>query len=169
MGYIEIAGSDQYGGDQLVGDDLEEMFGAAPQDSRALAAKRAQASLLVKDKALTKWRKIPVGIDSGTTLITAGSQQTITLRPQAIFRPYRLVVSQNIMADFVIDDVKVGSASQFVATGSLPADMFGPGAVDTELKGDTVQSGFDLIVIVTNTSGASRRFRGGMVGFALLP
>lgn len=162
--YYDIAGMEIVGADEE-----DDLFGANPNFPAQAGTKQNPQGLRVRETAPSKWRLIPLAIDSGATLIVTTAQATLTIRPQAVFRPYRLVVSQNIMADFTVDDVRVGVVSQFVNAGSLPADMFGPTAAQVELKGDTCNAGFDITLLVTNQSGASRRFRAGLIGYALLP
>ena len=151
--------------------------GMALNEGSALA-KRAMAGAIAQRKIAEggivqnqsgKWRKLPLGIDSGTTAIAAAGTSQVVTRPQAYYRPMRLVVSLAIMSNFVITDIKVGNVSQLVNASALPADVFGPNSFDTELKGDTCQAGFDITTSVENITLAASRFRGVFIGAALLP
>jgi hypothetical protein len=136
--------------------------------AQAIAARKIAEGGIVQNES-GKWRKLPLGIDSGAVAIAAAGTQQVTTRPQAYYKPTRLVVSLAIMSNFVIRDIKVGNVSQLVNASSLPADMFGPNSFDVELKGDTCQAGFDIVVDVENITLAASRFRGGFIGAALLP
>lgn len=136
--------------------------------AEAIATRKISEGGIVQNQQ-GKWRKLPLGIDSGAGGIAASGTAQVTTRPQAYYRPMRIVVSLAIMSSFVISDIKVGNVSQLVSATSLPADMFGPNSFDVELKGDTCQAGFDIVTSVENTSLAAVRFRGGFIGAALLP
>ena len=136
--------------------------------AQAIASRKIAEGGIVQNQA-GKWRKLPLGIDSGTTAIAAAGTSQVVTRPQAYYRPMRLVVSLAIMSNFVITDIKVGNVSQLVNASALPADVFGPNSFDTELKGDTCQAGFDITTSVENITLAASRFRGVFIGAALLP
>lgn len=55
------------------------------------------------------------------------SAADIVVLPAYVFRPDRLVVSQQSSSDFIIEDIRIGGVSQFVAgSGGIPADVFAP-------------------------------------------
>lgn len=181
----DMGAEDWFGGPKSLGKRAKAMAlraagglgGLALNEGSALA-KRAMAQAIAQRKIAEggivqnqggKWRKLPLGIDSGTTAIAAAGTSQVTTRPQAYYRPMRLVVSLAIMSNFVISDIKVGNVSQLVNASALPADVFGPNSFDTELKGDTCQAGFDIVTSVENITLAASRFRAVFIGAALLP
>lgn len=61
------------------------------------------------------------------------------------FRPDRLVVPATIGPLFVIEDIRIGRVSQFVASGgSIPADVFAPDAVDASMFLDAAAGGTEI-------------------------
>lgn len=153
-------------------------MGGIALNAKSAVARKAMAMAMAQRKIAEggivqqesgKWRKLPLGVDSGATPIASLASQQVVTRPQAYYRPMRLVVSLSIMSSFVIRDIKVGNVSQLVNASSLPADVFGPNSFDTELKGDTCQAGFDITVDVENIGLAAARFRAALIGAALLP
>jgi hypothetical protein len=126
----------------------------------------APGQVMLKNQPAQKAREFPIGFDSGA-LIAGGTSLNITSRPQILFRPERLLVPSDIAGDFTIDDVKVGNKSQLVASGSIPARVFQEDAVGVRLRGDTCQISQDLVLAVTNTAGAGRRFRACIIGTAV--
>ena len=73
-------------------------------------------------------------------------------KPQVLFRGTRLIVGSAIAQFFTIDDIKVGRTSQFVATGSQPAEAFKDTATGDNVSLDTCRPGMDIVLQVTNVS-----------------
>ena len=121
---------------------------------------------VVVDTGPTKDRELPVGVDSGATLILAGASQDIQIQPQVDFRVERLIAANSLAPNFSIRDVKVGKDSQLVASGEIPAETFSNLSVGVGLKGDVCRVGQIITVSVVNTSGAPARFRGSLIGKA---
>lgn len=112
----------------------------------------------------------------------------VTARPQVgPFRPVRLLVSRSCAGYFDINDIRIGTRSQFAQSGNVPADAFevdAPGLdvlIDGEepvlvtvtekearfgiaLDLDLVAPSQELILIVTNQSDQPRRFRAAWIG-----
>ena len=167
---VDLVGADY----SMVGaDDLQSLLAAAsgaranPRMAQFARAKLAANQTLVRSQSYEKTREYPIGFDSGTTLIAAGAQASITVRPQIPFRGERLVVPSDIAGSFTIDDIRVGKNSQFVATGSVPARTFQETGVGVRLSLDTCQVSMDLVLVATNISLASARFRATMIGRAV--
>jgi hypothetical protein len=110
-------------------------------------------------------REYPLGLDD--TLVRAESTANITVQPQVVFRPERLVIPEDIAVDFLIRDIKVGKNSQLVSPVALPAVMFTEQAFGVRLKMDTAQISMFVTVSVTNTSKEDRYFRGVIFGPAV--
>lgn len=133
---------------------------------RAVAAKiMGRNALILKETQPTKSRIFPLGFESDGP-IEGGDSTTITSRPQVLFRGERLVIPSDIAGDFVIDDVKVGKDSQFVAEGSIPGRVLQENAVDVAFQLDTAQISQDITISATNISGAPRTFRAALIGSA---
>jgi hypothetical protein len=177
LGADEILGASLLLGDgsELLGDDL---LGAARPQSRAalqraqrarmarlqqLAALRAAGGVAVQPRTGTESRVLPIGFDSVTN-VTAGTTVPITKQPQVLFRPRRLVVAGGIASTFLIEDIKIGKDSQFVASGAIPASAFAPDVVVLDLKMDTCQLAASIVMTVTNITLADARFNAVMFG-----
>lgn len=155
-----------YGAQIEVGADEDEiddiLSGMDDDDDFELGARRRRVRR-------PKGRLVPVipnrlgqqALGLGTTALTANGSATVTLTPQLPFKPYRLSTTATGVR---IDDIRVGNASQFVAAGSIPAEVFGPTAIGTRLKGDTAVPGVDIIITITDTSGAANTFEGALIG-----
>jgi hypothetical protein len=138
----------------------------SPGMMQALAEKRAMAGALLDTRGATKSREYPLGFTSAAA-VAAGASSRIIQRPQVPFRIDRLVIPSDLAGLFVIDDVKVGKNSQFAAEGAVPARIFQENAVGVTLKGDTAQVSMDVVISVTNISGAASFFRAAVIGPAV--
>lgn len=158
------------GVDELLGDDIigeDEIVGAAPTRLARLAPGPGYPQgQVLRTRAPTKGREYVMGFDS-VVAVAAGAAAIITTRPQVIFRPDRLVVPASIAASFLINDLRVGKNSQFVAATAVPAEAFTQGAFGVRLKLDTAQVSQDIILNVTNTSGGALRFTAALIGPAV--
>lgn len=95
---------------------------------------------------------LPMG--SGVYIMPNTSAE-ITSRPQDVgFRPERIVIG-GAPGDWVVNDVKIGTRSQFSQSGDVPGEAFAYDAsgVDGEpglrLKMDVVPSGCEVRILVT--------------------
>ena len=112
----------------------------------------------------------------------------ITARPQVgPFRLLRLLVSKSCAGSFDINDIRVGTRSQFAQSGEVPADAFEVDAptLDVVMDGErqvlvtvtetearfgipldlpVVETAMDVTLYVTNTGDQSLRFRAAWVG-----
>ncbi len=108
-------------------------------------------------------RVVPIGFDT-VAAVPAFTSATITQRPQEPFRPSRIFIPSDIAGSFLVDDIKVGNRSQLAANGSLPARMFQENATGISLLLDTADPAIDVVLRVTNISGAALRFFAAVVG-----
>lgn len=169
IGRYDILGDDRL----VVGDAVDEILSVAGDDTDlSIDQKRdvvqrvmARNALVLKDTQPTRSRRFPLGFVSNGTIL-AGDSATITSRPQVLFKGQRLVVPSDVAGDFVVDDVKVGKDSQFVAEGAIPARILQENAVDCYFELDTAQISQDISISVTNIGGAPRTFRAGLIGQA---
>ena len=105
----------------------------------------------------------------GSTLVRGNSSSNISVQPQVVFRPERLVIPASIAEDFLITDIKVGKNSQLVSTGALPAAAFTVRSESTRMAMDTAQISMFVTVSVTNISKEPKNFQGVIFGPSLDP
>ena len=98
------------------------------------------------------------------TVVAGGAAATITARPQALYRPERLVIAASIAPSFSVSDIKVGNVSQIPNTGEIPGELFAQNGVDCTIQLDTVNPAIDLLVVVNNITGGNLTFRGAFIG-----
>ncbi len=130
---------------------------------QALAARQANAGLLLRQSQPTKARAYAVPFDSVST-VPAGATSTISVQPQCLFRGERLVLGSTSAAGFLILDLKVGKNSQFAASGAHPGEAFGPTAFGVDLKCDTAQISNTVSIQVQNITGGALRFNATFFG-----
>lgn len=107
---------------------------------------------------------LPVGNQS----IPAGGTVTFQTIPQRPFRCERLVITHaGAPGDVLVNDVRVGATPQFVAAGSVSAEVFQATAVGSSLRGDTAQPGITVSVQVQNTSAGPLTVNAAIIGEAL--
>lgn len=172
VGKYNIMGAE---GIRLIGDAVDEVLAISGADGdteiteqmkqQAMATILARKGLVLREEQPTHSRVFPLGFESSTTIL-AGASATITSRPQVIFKGQRLVVPSDVAGTFVLDDVKVGKDSQFVAEGSIPARVLQENAVDVAFELDTAQISQDISISVTNIGGAPAVFRAALIGQA---
>lgn len=98
-----------------------------------------------------------LGFGRHTFVAGAVTAVQMTAFPQVPFRVDRLVmiVTRSAGAAAIgvaVNDVRVGTKSQFAGTASLPAEMFAVNAVGMSLKGDTAQPGNSITIDVEITA-----------------
>ena len=139
------------------------------------------------DPTVKLWHLLPCS--TGVELLPTQSGQ-ITARPQSgPFAPRHLLVSRNCGEHFLINDIRVGSRSEFLQSGDVPADVFMVDAPSLEAQFDDQQGWFtvtinrtgsallgvrldiaevqafqELVLIVTNISAESRPFSAAWLG-----
>ena len=94
------------------------------------------------------------------------SAAEIVVQPQMAFRPERLVVPIAIAELFVIEDIKIGHASQFVGEGGISARMFATHMTDTSLYLDAAAPGIEIRFRVRYVGNDPRgaRFTAALIG-----
>lgn len=173
LGYDDY--DDDLGYDDMVGDEVDalleslsgdEMVGARRRRRRRRRPRRRARSRR-KPKMTQTMRKIrpsqarryPLGL--GTTALAANATAVITVNPQL---PFKLMRLSTPSTNVTIDNIQIGTVSQFVAAGGIPAEVFAPNAIGVDLKGDTAVPGVQIQITVTDTSGAANTFRGAFFG-----
>ena len=174
-GLTEIVGDDSGddSGAQFVGEmDGDDNLGAASrrharskQAKADMMRKRIAAGALLRTLPPRSAREFVIGL--GSTALPGLSSANISVQPQVIFRPERIVIPSNLAADFLITDVKVGKNSQLVSPGAIPAVVFVENAFGVRLKMDTAQIAQFITISVTNQNGSSRNFQGAIIGPAV--
>jgi hypothetical protein len=177
LGLDDIAG-----GDDMLGLSLKQKLGigagvagTAGLGAYLLARRRKQAitKAAINQKLMTngaavvarhnqKARRYPCPLPA--TVVAGGASATITARPQALYRPERLVIAASIAPSFSVTDIKVGNVSQIPNTGEIPGELFAQNGVDCTIQLDTVNPAIDLLVVVTNITGGNLTFRGAFIG-----
>lgn len=172
----EIVGADDDGIDDILAglgyeedDDIEGDVGALNIRSvlRMLQRRRGRGrrrrmprsgKRLVKVKN-TQLRRYPLGL--GVTNVGAGASAVISVQPQLPFKLERLVTA---VTGFSINNIAVGTVSQFVAAGAVPSEVFAADAVGVSLRGDTAVPGVLIQTTVTNNTAGALDFSGAFIG-----
>lgn len=169
-----------YGDQDVIGYGPEIIGAAAPTPFQSMLGGLVRRPVLAQTSPLPaypqgqtvrmagpdKAREQVMGLDS-VVAIAAGATANVTTRPQVTFRPDRLIVAATIAASFLINDIKIGRASQFIAGVAVPAEAFTQGAFGVRMKLDTAQISQDVTLNVTNTSGGALRFNAALIGPAV--
>lgn len=165
-GTTEIVGADDL--EVLLGaDELDLLMGAAAQRPRpSTVMNRARQidpnAVAVMQRRLTTRRKFPLGFPAID--LPAGGSALLETNPQFVFRPERLVVPSDIAFDVRLQDVKVGTQSQFVSTDAVPAAVFSEVAINTGISFRTAEIGNGVSFTAINTTGAVVRFSAAIIG-----
>jgi hypothetical protein len=166
-GTTEIVGADDL--DVLLGaDDLDLLMGAAaPQRQRPAAVMhRARQidpnAVAVIQRRLSTRRKFPLGFP--VVAIPAGGSALLETNPQFVFRPERLVVPSDIAFDIRLQDVKVGTQSQFVSTDPVPAAVFSEVAINTGISFKTAEIGNGVSFTAINIAAQQTLFSAAIIG-----
>lgn len=146
---------DIVGDTEIVGDALDQILSGA--EDEVGAARKAK----IKQTRPTTLKRLPLGI--GSTSIAAGNAAVITVTPQIPFKLERFI-SQS--TGLLITDIKVGTNSQFVGSGSVPIEIFGRDAQGIDLKGDTAVPGVDIALMVSNPTAGALTCSGAYLGLA---
>ena len=103
----------------------------------------------------------PVGatLGFGPTEVSCMSEVHLQTQASIVLRPSHLYVPPNIADDFSIVDLRIGSRSQFVSVGALPASVFSVGRGSPIACGDTVTPGLIVKLVVRNESLRDLKFR----------
>ena len=151
---IELLGSDADNVMSLLGADAIELLGADRRRRRAQARPSGQA--IARAARIQKELFLPV---PATSLPALTPTAIINVQPQLTCQINQLVIPSNVGPFFMINDVIIGTRSQFAAPGAVSA--VGLSEVQTgSLKGDTATLGTIISVSVTNISGVDKVLQG---------
>lgn len=145
--------------DALSGNDYGMPIGQVPM---APAQVPGGAKAFVRPVTPRQFRKYPLGL--GVTPIAALTTAVINVNPQLPFKLQRISCEAVAAAGLVIDNIQIGTVSQFVAAGAIPVEIFAPDATGVELKGDTAVPGVAIQITVTNPTGGPLNFSGALLG-----
>src|SRR6185436_8423364 len=121
----------------------------------------ANQGVIVKTHGYSKGRSQSLGFES--LGIAPNATVDVTANPQVLFKPKRLVYTGPTNT-FVIQDVKIGRSSQFVASGSQPADAYPATSTVDNMELDTARPGVVITLRIQNVGGAAADFRATMFG-----
>lgn len=176
FGSDELSG-EALGDDEIFGDDsvdgeamgYDEIFGGPPKKktsmSRRVAMARAAGGVYTGKTEPTTMREQPLPFSRS---YTTGEQFTISLQPQRMFRPERLVFASVTATFFTISDVSIAQEPQFVAPGSTLAQLFSEVSVGMRLRGKTANLGALVSINATNIDTTTRVLYGTIIGTVVM-
>jgi hypothetical protein len=85
----------------------------------------------------------PMGF--GPVSIRAGTTVSVQAVPQYPFRPTRLITFGH---GFIIEDLKIGTKSQFVSLGAIPGEAFSAEAIGAHFEMDFCDPGKVVTIVV---------------------
>ena len=116
----------------------------------------------LNDQAPLNVRQWPFGILSvamGTLTST-----TISVIAPIVFTPVRIMLFETAAGDTVVNTLIIGQRPQQVSTQyPIPSRMFQNTATDSLVSFDTATTGQSLILQVSNVSGSTSTFSGGVI------
>ena len=158
--------------DNITGSELNTIVGA--DDGRSMPSSAAvqqqfptnaaHGPRLVRQR-LDEARELLLGF--GPTAIAGGGTSTFTTQPQLPFRPSRFVIPSATVANFSVNDLKIGKNSQFLSSNSVPAAVFSELAVGVALGLDTCNVGQQITVSITAIAGGPFTFAAALIGTSL--
>jgi len=158
--------------DEMEGDgdewgSIEEKMGAlAAPPSRVGRPRQPAGAPTTRKHKRDRWREQPLPLTAAAAT-AAGASGSVTNSPQEMFRAKRLIVASSIASFFTIQDLKIGKNSQFIASGSLPAEGFSQLGVAVSLRGDTARIGITIVISFTNIDAAAHTFSSMIIGDSL--
>jgi len=154
---------DIIGDSNLIGDAVDDLLKGADDELQGYGAEiigAPQRGQLKMTKP-NRLQKLALGI--GITSVAATSSSIVTVTPQVPFKLERFLSPSTSLH---VNDIKVGTNSQFVGAGSIPIEAFANNSVGVGLKGDTAIPGVDIALNVSNTTGAPITLSGAYFGVA---
>lgn len=159
LGYEQIVGQNM-----IVGADDYSQLPASMQ-GQATTPNNMGGPRLVRVNP-TQARELLLGF--GPSSIAQSATSSFTTQPQLPFRPARFVIPSATVANFSVNDLKVGKNSQFLSSNSVPAAVFSELAVGVALGLDTCDIGQQITVSVTAISGGGPyTFAAALIGTSL--
>jgi len=163
------------GNDEILGGEYDEIMGGAPVAAfgagdffgaeggsamQHLAGVRAAGGVEVRQMDPTQMRRQILPFRES---FTAAQSRVLTLQPQRKFRPERLSFASATAANFTITDVSIAQEPQFVAPGTLSAQLFTEVSVGMELRAKTANLGSIISISATNLDAANTVILAGQI------
>lgn len=148
MGIDEILGTD----DIMGADDV--MGAMRARAARGLMARARQIQVpKVPGVAPHGGRRFPLGLGTFTFTNTSGTATLLTGRPQVPFKATRLIVDvarsvATLTQPVNLQDLQIGTKSQFAGGAVVPASAFQAGAFDAFVDCDPAVPGIDITLDV---------------------
>lgn len=150
----------------LVGDVVDDLLSGADDelvegygDEEIIgAARRAKKKQQIRASTINR-----MALGLGATNLLTLTSAIITVTPQVPFRLERLISPSTGLQ---VTDIKVGTNSQFVGSGSIPIEVFARDSVGVSLKGDTAVPGVDIALALSNPTGGTLIATGAYIGYA---
>lgn len=159
-----LVGADPQSG---YGDPLSRpLMSGAPAAGRlelmGAEAEAARRRLVMRDYTQERGLLLPFG----STAIPLNGTVAVTQNPQVPFRPSSIIIQATAIDELTVDDIRIGKNSQFVSAGAFPASAFGPASTFKGISFDTAGPGIDIVIQMTDVSGAENVVVLGMYGVA---
>jgi hypothetical protein len=120
----------------------------------------------VHEEQPTHAREFPIGFSSDTPILALQDDE-IEQKPQVLFRGERLAVPNSIVANFDIEDIKVGKDSQLASPGNMPCECFSNLSVGVRMQLDTAEPGITITLFILNTQNEGQVFKSVLYGTVL--
>lgn len=150
-------------GSDLIGDAVDDLLKGADDGIEGYGGDILGAVRKGKFQRTAPNRLQRLALGIGVTSVNAASSAVITVTPQVPFKLERFI-SQT--ASLAVNDIKVGTVSQFVGAGSIPVEVFARDAIGVGLKGDTAVPGVDIALYVSNATAGAISLTGAYLGIA---
>lgn len=139
-------------------------------NSLRVAALAREAGGAVVTEREPKWLYNQILPCTSPSTVAAGAQADLELKPQRTFRPdFFRCSSFHTTPFFVLTAYAIGQENQFVASGSVPVDLFSEVSLNTGMRGQTANLGNLITLTVQNIYTDAKTFRGAFFGKTLLP
>lgn len=162
-GDLDIVGLDDiFSGDlDIVGADRMRKLAAV--GARALRGGRTAGQMSVLDRTggILRRQALPFPKQSS---IASTAQATLSGAPQQAIRVERPVVPSYLARFFDITGLNVGTKPQFMATGTINAQVFSEVAQDISFQGDTCNPAITIAIIVQNIDTVAHELTAMIVG-----
>lgn len=133
---------------------------------------QAHAAHTAKQEQLARAGSLPaivLGVDSGSTLITAGSSSTIATGPSVPVRITKFTVASSAAPFFNINEISIARLNLLAGSSGVPAENYIPNAETPPIEAPILPAGSQVVVVVENLDGSSHRFRGAFSCLDLTP
>lgn len=106
-------------------------------------------AVAVAQRKLTTRRRQPIGFTPAID-VQAGDPFELRAEIQEVFRTERLIIPSEVAPFIIVNDAKVGTASQFANSAPIPAAAFSEVSTFTNVDWRTANLGNDIVLTCTN-------------------